>query len=152
MKKVKINKKLLGLNITLSAASGQWQWWIWTNEKCARGLWVPLISSNERVRSPQGGLGVQQILSNESITDPRWRLLSTNGTRGGSQSINSHAAKIEVITQKILEMNSRWDTGQAEGWMKEKEEAEENKCWMQNLWRRRTASSIILRLPFILEL
>ena len=32
------------------------------------------------------------------------------GHHRGSKSIHSHAAKIEVITQKILEMNSRGDT------------------------------------------
>ena len=35
--------------------------------------------------------------------------------RGGSQSIHTHVTKIEVITQKILEMNLRGDTGQAVG-------------------------------------
>ena len=37
------------------------------------------------------------------------------GEGGGSQSIYSHAAKIEVITQKILEMNSRGDRRINEG-------------------------------------
>ena len=42
-------------------------------------------------------------------------------------SIHSHAVKIEVITQKILEMNNRGgDSRINEG----KEEAEENKSWM----------------------
>ena len=42
----------------------------------------------------------------------------------GTQSIHSHAAKIEIITQKILEMNNRGgDSRINEG----KEEAEENK-------------------------
>ena len=50
MKKVKINKSLLGLSINLSAATGQrWQQ-IWTNEKRARPGVQP-ISSNESVRS-----------------------------------------------------------------------------------------------------
>ena len=45
----------------------------------------------------------------------------------GTQSIHSHAAKIEIITQKILEMNNRGgDSRINEG----KEEAEENKSWM----------------------
>ena len=44
-----------------------------------------------------------------------------------TQSIHSHAAKIEIITQKILEMNNRGgDSRINEG----KEEAEENKSWM----------------------
>ena len=37
------------------------------------------------------------------------------GLRGGSQSIHSHVTKIEVITQKILEMNSRGDRRINEG-------------------------------------
>ena len=45
----------------------------------------------------------------------------------GTQSIHSHAAKIEIITQKILEMNNKGgDSRINEG----KEEAEENKSWM----------------------
>ena len=37
------------------------------------------------------------------------------GGGGGAQSIHSHVTKIEVITQKILEMNSRGDRRINEG-------------------------------------
>ena len=47
----------------------------------------------------------------------------------GTQSIHSHAAKMEIIREKILEMNNRGGDSR----INEEEEAEENKCWMQNL-------------------
>ena len=76
------------------------------------------------------GWGVLPISSNESVAalrGGRGRPMAQEGW--GSQSIHSHVTKIEVITQKILEMNSRGDSRINE----EKEEAKENKCWMQNL-------------------
>ena len=104
MKKVKFKKRLLGLSISLSAATGRRRQQIWTNEKRAqRG--VPPISSKEK---RAWGRGAANFVQWEHC-GLRWQRTLTNGARGGSQSIHSHFTKIEVITQKILEMNSRED-------------------------------------------
>ena len=111
MKKVKFNKRLLGLSINLSAATGRWRRQIWTNGKRAR-LGVSAILSNEKRAQARGCRQFRPIRASwpqVAAAAEQWR------ERGGSQSIHSHVTKIEVLTQKILEMNFRGDIGQALG-------------------------------------